>query len=59
MSTVLPKGEKARRAVKWISDRLKDDPNQNLWPLINEAITRFDLNPLESELLIQFYRKNK
>jgi len=59
MTTILPKGEKTRRAVRWISEQLKEDSHKPLWPLINEAITRFDLNPFESEALIQFYKKEE
>jgi uncharacterized protein involved in exopolysaccharide biosynthesis len=56
MPTVHPKGERFRRAIRWISERLKEDPSQSQKSLINEAITKFDLNPVESENLSKFYR---
>lgn len=57
MSTILPEGEAVRRAVKWISERLQEDPQQPVRQLVNEAITRFDLSPKDSQFLINFYSK--
>ncbi len=59
MSDAMPKGDNSRRAVKWISANLEENSGQDKWKLIEEAITKFDLNPMESELLMQFYRSNK
>ena len=58
MPTIMPENEQLKRAVKWISEQLKDDENKKLIPLINEAILRFDLNPRQSQYLINFYRKD-
>ena len=57
MSTTLPRGEKLRRAVRFVSDRLREDDPPPLAALVNEATLRFDLTPKESEYLIQFYRE--
>lgn len=59
MSNLLPEGEDLRRAVKWVSDNLQDDPDQPLQPLVQQAIFRFNLSPRDAELLIDFYRKAK
>lgn len=59
MPTVMPKGEKARRSIQWISANLQNNTGKPLWKLVEEAINRFDLNPLEAEMLMQFYRENK
>ena len=59
MTQVMPKGENLRKAVKWISENLKDNSEQPLQKLINEAISRFDLSPKDAEFLINFYRENK
>ena len=59
MSEVLPHGENVRKAVKWISENLKEDPEQSVKKLINEAILHFDLSPGDSEFLINFYREKK
>lgn len=59
MSEVMPKGENIRRAIRWISDNLKENTNRSLKELINDAILRFDLSPGDSEFLINFYKENK
>jgi hypothetical protein len=59
MSSQLPEGEELRRAVKWVSGNLLEDPGQPVGPLVQEAIFRFDLSPLDAEFLTGFYRKGK
>ncbi|HET6462149.1 MAG TPA: hypothetical protein VFG29_15320 [Syntrophales bacterium] len=59
MATIMPEGEAIRKAVKWISDKLLDDPNKTVQKLINEAVMRFDLSPKDAEFLTDFYRKGK
>ena len=59
MSNLLPEGEELRRAVKWISGNLQEDPGQPLPPLVQQAIFKFDLSPKDAEFLISFYRKVK
>jgi len=54
---MLPQGEKTRRAVRWISDMLKDNPKADKNGLVMRAISQFDLNPKESEELTWFYRR--
>lgn len=56
MSETQPQGEKLRRAVRWVSDQLREHENQPLMRLVNEATLRFDLTPREGEFLIEFYR---
>jgi hypothetical protein len=55
MHDQLPEGEDLRRAVKWISAGLQDDPNQKIMPLIEQAIFKYDLAPKDAEFLINFY----
>ena len=57
MSEVLPKGEDLRRAVKWVSANLQEDPDQPVQPLVQEAIFKFDLSPMDADFLIGFYGK--
>ena len=52
-----PSGESLRRAVRWISGRLEEDPESALLALVDEATLRFDLTPIEAEYLIGFYRQ--
>ena len=57
MPTILPQTESLKRAVKWISDHLKDDENQNMIKLLNETILKFDLSPKDADFLFQIYTK--
>ncbi len=54
--SILPKGERVRSAVRWISEQLKTDSSRAVMPLVDQAALNFDLTPKESEELIQFYR---
>ncbi len=58
MHTIIPDSEQLKRAVKWISEQLKEDENKSKQGLINEAISRFDLNPKQSMFLLSFYKNN-
>jgi hypothetical protein len=57
MTTVMPEGEALRRAVKWISAELDENKGKSVQKLINEAVTRFDLSPKDTEFLTSFYKK--
>ena len=57
MSEITPTGESLRRAVRYVSDQLGEDPDRPLLSLVDEASRRFDLTPKESEYLIRFYRE--
>lgn len=57
MHNLLPEGEDLRRAVKWISGYLQENPDQPLLPLIQEATFKFDLSPKDADFLIELYRK--
>lgn len=53
---LFPKGTALRNAVKWISDRRREEPEANLLRLIDEASLRFDLSPQEATFLHQTLR---
>ena len=53
--SILPEGEQLRRAVKWISDERRDNPEVNLSTLIGKACLNFDLAPKDAEFLIHFF----
>jgi hypothetical protein len=59
MTTIMPEGEAIRRAIKWISGERQEDPNKLIQILVNDAVSRFDLTPKETEFLAEFYRKSK
>jgi hypothetical protein len=58
MHRIMPESEQLKRAVKWISEHLKEDENQSKQGLINEAISRFDLNPKQSMYLLSRYKNS-
>jgi len=53
----MPKGEKLRQAVNWISDYRKEDENASLPLLIEKAALRFNLSPKDEEFLRSFYKE--
>ncbi len=57
MHDQLPEGEQLRRAVKWISSSLQDDPDQRIFPLIEKAVFKFDLSPKDAEFLLRMYKR--
>ncbi|HEX5814240.1 MAG TPA: hypothetical protein VF010_02845 [Methylomirabilota bacterium] len=40
-----------KQAVKWIDERLRDDPAADRTKLVDEASRRFDLSPLDADFL--------
>jgi len=58
MATVMPEGEAIRKAVKWISAKHEEKPDVSLSKLIDEAVIKFDLSPLDSEFLHGFFKKS-
>lgn len=58
MSDLLPDGDDLRKAVKSVSGKLQENPDQPLQPLVQEAIFTYDLSPKDGEFLIRFFRKS-
>jgi hypothetical protein len=59
MHDLLPEGEELRRAVKWVSANIQENPDQPLHKLVQEAIFKYDLSPKDAEFLSRFYRKDQ
>jgi hypothetical protein len=57
MSTVQPEGEDIRKAVKWISDERTYGAEKTLLKLIEEASLKFDLSPMDTEYLVNFFKQ--
>jgi len=55
----MPEGENLRRAIKWISANLVENPNQPVPALIDKVVFKFDLSPKDAEFLMTFLRKAK
>ena len=56
MTTVMPQGESLKRAIKWVSGHLKEDPDTEKFSVIQNAVLRFDLSPKDEQFLYNFYR---
>ncbi len=57
MTTIMPKGDKIRQAVKWISDNLKEEKSEAVTFLIEKAALRFNLSPKDETFLRSFYKE--
>ncbi len=55
MSDLFPEGEDVRRAVRWVSGSLQENPDQPVKRFVREAIFKFDLSPKDAEFLIGFF----
>ena len=58
MPTIMPKGEKLRQSIKWISENLKEDETKSIFLLIEEASLQFNLSPKEEDFMRSFYRES-
>jgi len=52
--SILPQGEKLRKAVKWISDKKQYESETDLNKLIQQAGLKFNLSPKEDAYLERF-----
>lgn len=49
----MPEGEGLRRALRWLDDRVRDDPRLDRAKLVGEASVKFDLTTVEEEFLLR------
>jgi hypothetical protein len=59
MSTIQPKGEQLKKAIKWISEKRKEAPDINLVKLVDDAGFQFDLSPKDSQFLLRFVKNDQ
>ena len=52
--TIQPEGENIRKAVKWISEERKYNPDAKPVKLVEEACLKFDLSPKDADFLTRF-----
>ena len=53
---IQPEGKDLRKAVKWVSQERKANPEANLQKLVQEASLRFNLSPADGEFLARFVK---
>ncbi len=51
-SGLMPEGDALRRALRWLDERVKEEPKLERSKLVGEAAVRFDLSPVEEEFLL-------
>jgi hypothetical protein len=54
-----PEGEDLRKAVKWISEEHKYNPESKYAKLIEEACLKFNLSPKDAEYLAGFVKSEE
>lgn len=54
-----PKGDKIKNAIKWISEMKEQHPDKSMMMITDEANIKFDLNPMESEFIIKFFKEEE
>lgn len=54
--SIMPQGEDIRRAVKWISEMRKAEPETSDKDLIEQACLKFNLSPLDAAYLERWAR---
>lgn len=50
---IMPQGEALRRALRWLDERVRDEPRADRVKLVGEASVRFDLSPVEEDFLLR------
>ncbi|RLC24951.1 MAG: hypothetical protein DRH93_03275 [Deltaproteobacteria bacterium] len=58
MSTLQVKGEQLKKAVLFISEKRKENPDINLAKLVDDASLQFDLSPKDSQFLLRFVKND-
>jgi hypothetical protein len=59
MATIMPEGEEIQKAIQWVSENLEEKREQSLQKLIEKAVFKFDLSPVDAEFLASFFRNRK
>ena len=59
MATIMPEGEEIQRAIKWVSQSLEEKKEQSFQKLVEKAVFKFDLSPVDAEFLLSFFKNRK
>ena len=58
MATIQPQGDALKKAIQWISEQRRQNPDKSPASLADEAAFRFDLSPKDSEFLVRFVKQD-
>ena len=50
---IRPEGDAIKKAVKWVGEARKENPDRKVPELVDEACRRFDLSPVDAEFLMR------
>lgn len=56
MTTVIPHSELVKRAAAWVAEHRAEQPSRPLSDIVDEAGARFNLGPMETEMLLDLFR---
>ena len=56
---IQPHGQALRNALRWLDDRVQDDPRLDRAKLVGEAAMRFDLTPVEEDFLLRSWVRQR
>jgi hypothetical protein len=59
MAALMPEGEEIQKAIKWVSENLEEKREQSLQKLVEKAVFKFDLSPVDAEFLASFFKNRK
>ena len=59
MATIMPEGEEIQKAIQWVSENLEEKREQSLQKLVEKAVFKFDLSPVDTEFLVSFFKNRK
>ncbi|ABW65960.1 hypothetical protein [Desulfosudis oleivorans] len=54
MTTVMPEGDRIKKAVAWVDEQRREHPEKPPLAIAGEATLMFDLSPLEADFLEKF-----
>ncbi len=54
---IQPQGESIRKAVKFVSDERKYNPERDIMAVVGEACVKFDLSPKDAVFLTRFVKQ--
>lgn len=54
---IVPGSESMKSALRWLSERRREEPSASRTDLIDQAALRFDLNPMEVDFLTQQWKE--
>ena len=56
MATIVPEHDEIKKAVKWVSETLEQNPDQPVHTIIKKTVFEFNLSPLNTKFLMRFFQ---